>query len=264
MNRLRSVFVLVAVFLAAPILAAAQSSPTVYTYVAEWQVDRAHWADFVQMFEQRDQPVLDRLLDDGTIVEYGFDATVVHSVDGYTHSMWWVSPKVGNLEKVLTAFEEAGNASDMSYADQMKAIAGSVKRHQDAILSSIDYNMKAGSHPGSYFLLTTLTVKEGQNTRFNEVYKSFFTPLYKELMDQGQVLGYGMDQQWIHQAPVNTRYVWVVVSGPDAITAMEDAFNAKMQGMDSTSRAGIRAIFGQVTEPNHRDDMTRLIHSRVK
>ncbi len=264
MNRLRSVFVLLVVCLAMPILATAQDQQTVYTYVAEWQVDRAHWSDFAQMVEKRDKPVLDRLMDDGTIIEYGFDETVVHSEDGYTHSMWWVSPKVGNLEKVLTAFEESANTSDMSYADEMKAIAASVKRHQDAILSSIDYNTKAGSHPGSYFLLTALTVKEGQNARFNEVYKSFFVPLYRELMDQGQVLGYGMDQEWIHQAPVNTRYVWVVVSGPDAITAMEDAFNAKMEGMDSTSRAGIRAIFDQITEPNHRDSMTRLIYSQMK
>lgn len=264
MNRLRSVFVLLVVCLAMPILATAQESPTVYTYVAEWQVDRAHWSDFVQMFEHQDKPVLDRLVDDGTIIEYGFDETVVHSDDGYTHSMWWVSPKVGNLQKVLIAFEESANASDMSYADEMKAIAGSVKRHQDAILSSVDYNVTSGSHPGAYFLLTALTVKDGQNARFNELYKSFFAGLYQELQSQGQVLAYGMDQQWIHTAPVGTRYAWVVASGPDAITAMEDAFNAKMEGMDSTAQAGIRAMFGETTERNHRDEMTRMIHWRTK
>jgi hypothetical protein len=264
MNRLRFAFVVMAVCLGFSLPAAAQDSSTVYTYVAEWQVDRAHWADFVKMFEQQDKPVLDRLLDDGTIIEYGFDESVVHSDDGYTHSMWWVSPKVGNLQKVLTAFEESANASDTSYADEMKAIAASVKRHQDEILSSIDYHVSPGEHPGAYFLLTSLTVKDGKNSQFNEVYNNFFAGFYKEQMDKGQVLGYGMDQQWIHTAPVNTRYPWVVVSGPDALTAMEDAFNAKMEGMDSTARAGMRAVFSETTEPNHRDAMTRLIHWRTK
>ncbi len=264
MNRLRFAFVVTALCLAVSISVAAQDSSTVYTYVAQWQVDRAHWADFVKMFEQQDKPVLDRLLDDGTIVEYGFDESVVHSDNGYTHSMWWVSPKVGNLQKVLIAFEESANASDVSYADEMKAIADSVNRHEDLILSSIDYNVTPGAHPGAYFLVTTLTLKEGQNAHFNEVYNTLFGTLYEDLMKQGQVLAYGVDQQWIHTAPANTRFVWTVVPGPDAITAVEDAYNAKMEGMDPTARAGMRAMFSQTTEPNHHDGMTRLIHWRVK
>lgn len=264
MFRAGNLWVILVVLTAVIVFSVAQDSPTVYTRVSQWQVDRAQWDEFVQLFEQHQKPVLDRLLDEGVIQEYGFDEASIHSDGGYTHSMWWVSTQLGNLEKALIALEEAADQSNMSWADQMAAIAGAVKRHEDSLLSSVQYKMKPGNHSGGYFLGTAMVVKEGQNTRFNEFYGSFWGEIYEQLIDEGHVVGYGLDQEWLHTAPLNTRFGWVVVTGPDGLTRLEEAVNAKMSGMDPTSAAGMRSIMMQVSERDHRDWMSRLLHQRVK
>ncbi len=57
---------LLALGLAGPL--AAQDDDRIYTRVALWQVERARWSDFVEWFEQYDQPVMEQLFEAGTIV----------------------------------------------------------------------------------------------------------------------------------------------------------------------------------------------------
>src|SRR5262249_57942388 len=81
-SRLYLLLLCVAAALVLPLQAqtAAKSKPTVYTYVAQWAVPRAQWADIVKA-DEADRPVLDKLVADGTLIGYGAYTNLIHQED---------------------------------------------------------------------------------------------------------------------------------------------------------------------------------------
>ena len=81
---------------------AAKPKPSVYTYVAQWDVPRAQWADMVKA-DDADRPVLDKLIADGTLVGYGAYNNLIHQEGEPTHGTWFSATSEGNLLKALEA-----------------------------------------------------------------------------------------------------------------------------------------------------------------
>jgi hypothetical protein len=54
-----------------------QGKPAIYTYIAEWAVPRAQWADMVKLDDQ-ERSLMDKLVADGTLVGYGTFANLIH------------------------------------------------------------------------------------------------------------------------------------------------------------------------------------------
>jgi hypothetical protein len=77
-----------------------KEKPPMYSYVANWQIPRAHWAEMAKG-NAADKPIMDKALADGTIVGYGDDENLVHQSDGETHDDWWSSMSMAGLMKVL-------------------------------------------------------------------------------------------------------------------------------------------------------------------
>ena len=73
----------------------------VYTRVAQWQIARPHWGAYEKDLKKNTVPVMEKLLADGVITEFGADRTTVHTPDGYTHSTWFCATSQANLEKAL-------------------------------------------------------------------------------------------------------------------------------------------------------------------
>lgn len=96
MKSLKATLIAGALFLAfaAPLLS--QDQP-LYTRIATWNIARVHWADFEKDLKKNEQPVMEKLLADGLINQYGLDATTVHTADGQTHSTWFSSRSLANL-----------------------------------------------------------------------------------------------------------------------------------------------------------------------
>ena len=113
--------VLMTVLVALPqVAAAADEKPKVtYTRVALWDVERAHWGGFVTMFESHEKAILEKLMADGLISEWGIDAEGLHHPEGYTHSTWYSAGSLGALARASDAFDAAWKAMG---ADKLKAI----------------------------------------------------------------------------------------------------------------------------------------------
>ncbi len=125
-----------AVVLAGP-LSAQDDDQRIYTRVALWQVERARWSDFVEWFEQYDQPVMEQLFEAGTIVEWGLDAFSVHRPDGYTHGTWFSATSLADLERVLDAFDEAMEASGDEGSRALADFASMITKHRDYLLRDL-------------------------------------------------------------------------------------------------------------------------------
>ena len=67
----------------------AEDQPVVYTRVAQWQIARQNWTAYEKDLKKNTVPVMEKLLADGVITEFGADRTSVHTPDGFTHSTWF-------------------------------------------------------------------------------------------------------------------------------------------------------------------------------
>ena len=108
-----------------------KEKPPMYSYVANWQIPRAHWADMAKG-NSANKAILDKALADGTIVGYGNDENLVHQPDGETHDSWWSAMSMAGLVKVLDQFYA-------SPGDASPALESATK-HWDSVLVSRYYN----------------------------------------------------------------------------------------------------------------------------
>src|SRR5215831_5473021 len=104
------VVMVLAVIIAAPIAIpqAEQTQPVVYTYVSQFQVPRANWAQYSENTEKSFVPVAEKSVADGTILSYSTFETLVHTPEGYTHGAAWSSTSLAGLTKVLDELRKGG------------------------------------------------------------------------------------------------------------------------------------------------------------
>ena len=91
-----------------------KEKPPMYTYIAEWNIPRAEWAD-MEKANASDQKILDKAIAEGTIVGYGNDSAVVHQADGATHDDWWSAMSMAGVLNVLDQLEKSGSTGSPSW-----------------------------------------------------------------------------------------------------------------------------------------------------
>ena len=87
------------------------SQPTSYTFVAQWQMPRAQWANFIADFEKNTLPVLEKMGKNGTLAGWGAFEAVVHTEEGFTHGIWWSSATTAGIEQTRAELVKASAAS---------------------------------------------------------------------------------------------------------------------------------------------------------
>jgi len=97
----------------------ANKKPPMYSYIANWQIPRANWAD-MEKANSADRAILEKALADGTIVGYGDDENLVHQPDGETHDNWWSAMSMAGLIKVLDQFYASPNSTSPALASATK------------------------------------------------------------------------------------------------------------------------------------------------
>src|SRR3989441_12732098 len=103
MKRTAGVLVLVlAVMLVPAALPQMEPTPTVYTFVSQFQVPRANWAGYSEDTEKTVVPILEKLTADGTILSWSTFEQLVHTPDGYTHGAAWSSTSIAGLDRKST------------------------------------------------------------------------------------------------------------------------------------------------------------------
>src|SRR5258708_1910380 len=100
--------IVVAAMLVPAALPQMEPTPTVYTYVSQFQVPRANWAAYSEDTEKTVVPVAEKMMADGTILSWSTFEQVIHTPDGYTHGAAWSSNSIAGLMKVLDEIRKTG------------------------------------------------------------------------------------------------------------------------------------------------------------
>ena len=240
---------LAALVAVAPLKAQGEAHP-VFTYIAQWVVPRAEWPDMVKVDEQ-ERPLMDKLVADGTILDYGYFTNLIHQENEPTHGSWFAAVSEGRLLKALEAIYASGITA---------APVEAHSKHWDEILTSSVHNGRSGEFDGAYLSGSQWQVRPGQGRAFEALTKSEIVPIFDKLVADGSVISYSLDTQDYHSnKPGMVDFVFTV---PDAasLDKADDAIEAAI-GKDESLGPALRAL----TESDaHRDFLLHISHMSIK
>jgi len=115
-------------------------APMRYLYSGEFAAKPGREDDLVRFFEQAVVPVVDRLVEDGTMTSYGVYSPDLHLDVDWTHRLWYGLPNLGSIQTMQQAFAAAAGPEFQSWAESIFEARG----HYDKVLMILHFE-RAGS-----------------------------------------------------------------------------------------------------------------------
>ena len=230
----------------------------VYSRIANWQIARPNWEAYTDDVKKNTLPVLEKLLADGVITEYGLASAAIHTPDGYTHSTWYSGRTIADLEKALAALLAADRK--LPAAERRRAdtdFAGT--KHSDLLVRSRVVRGGTTKLTTGYITVGTDQIQPGKTQAYDERFEKVLRPIVEPLVASGAVISYGIDTEFIHTADPMMRNRWYLVpnaDGLDKVAAAVKAFTDKQtpserEASDKTSQ---EILVGSA----HRDELWEI------
>jgi len=118
-----------------------KEKPPMYSYVSNFNLPRAHWADMDKETAE-DNKLLDRAVASGTIMAYGDDHNLIHEPEGFTHDTWWSAMSMAGILNVLDQMLKTSASTSSPLL--------SATKHADTIWVGRFYNYKPGTWRNVY------------------------------------------------------------------------------------------------------------------
>lgn len=251
MKKVASLFVLTvcAVILAAPMALPQmqQGQPIIYTFVSQFQVPRASWAEYSANTEKTFVPVAEKAVADGTILSYATFETIVHTPEGYTHGAAWSSSTISGLTKVLDEVRKAG--------PQPGQVAAT--KHEDYLMQSSMYTM--GSGQPTYLRVVCQNAKPADKPEgYAAAIKKYLWPMIEDQVKKGNASYVALDSQYVNVMAPSTRCLVIDYPSAESIDKWAAAVNATLGKMTAADRD---AFYGSSATDSRRDIMARITHS---
>lgn len=221
----------------------AQPKPPMYSYIANWQIPRSHWAEMPKA-EAADKPIMEKALAAGTIVGYGDDELVVHSADGETHDDWWSSMSMAGLLKVREELFAAGTP--------MSPALEAATKHWDLLFVSRYYNRRPGAFKNAYTWVATYELKpDASGDALETLSQNVMAPFMEKMFADGTILEYEIDVMAVHSGAPGTFWVSWVTPTPEGVDKVNGALAETLK-----AEPMIAPAFGSATKGSaHRDEL---------
>jgi hypothetical protein len=242
------VFVL-AVMLVPAALPQVEPTPIVYTFVSQFQIPRANWAQYSEDTEKTVVPIVEKLTADGTILSWSTFEQVVHTPDGYTHGAAWSSTSISGLMKVLDEVRKAGPRPGQIAAT----------KHEDYLMQTTMYHV--GSGTPAYLRVVCSNAKAEKPDGYTAMLKKLLVPTFEEQIKKGVATYYGVDEQYVNNSAPSIRCVVITYPNADGMDKWAAAINTTMGKWSPAERA---EFAGATVPDSRRDIMARVTHSGHK
>ena len=223
----------------------AKEKPPMYSYVGNWSIPRAQWAD-MEKNTAADEKILQKALASGTLVAYGSDVSLVHSPEGATHDDWWSATSMAGILNVLEQFYSAGTAT--------VPVLASATKHWDSIYVSRHYNWHPGTYKNVYTRVGAYKLKaHAPDDAVDTLSKNLIAPFLEKLLADGAIHEYEIDTQAVHtQAPGLFLIVYIAANAEGL-----DKVDAALQQMIKADPLAGTAFDSVVDSSAHRDELLR-------
>src|SRR4029077_4632136 len=223
-----------------------EPTPTVYTFVSQFQVPRAHWAAYSEDSEKTLIPIMEKLTADGTIGGWSTFEHVVHTPEGYTHGAASSSTSISWLMKVLDEIRKAGPRPGQIAAT----------KHEDLLMQTSMY--RAGSGTPAYVRVVCSNAKADKPGEYTATLKKLLVPTFEEQVKKGVATYYGVDEQYVNTSAPSTRCVVITYPNAEGMDKWAAAISATMSKWSPAERA---EFAGSTVLDSRRDIMARITHS---
>jgi hypothetical protein len=221
-----------------------KEKPPMYSYVANWSIPRAKWADMEKQ-AQATEKTLATALSSGALVGYGSDENLVHENEGETHDSFWSGMSMASVLGVLDELRKAATTSP---------VLNSATKHYDHMFVSRYYNWKAGSIKGGYTHGAMYTLKaDAPDDALDTLSKTLIVPLLEKLLASGAIQEYEVDSEAIHTMAPGAFWIYYIAQSADGV----DKVNAALR---ESLKANVLAgpAFGSMVDfSGHRDYLAR-------
>jgi hypothetical protein len=218
--------------------------PALYTYVSEWTVPRAMWADYLKG-DAADLDIMKKAVADGSIVSFGAYTVVNHQEGQPTHGTWFSATSMANILKALENVRTAPGATAPPLA---------AAKHWDYILESHHYDAHPGTFTNGYLRVGTWRPKAGSSDPDGKILKATMVAMLEKLMADGALHAYQIDQEVVHSTDLGTLFVAIITNGPEGI----DKFNAAIDESEKSNAAAWAGFTGTLDPAGHRDMLARV------
>ena len=238
--------IVLAVMLVPAALPQMEPTPIVYTYVSQFQVPRANWAQYAEDTDKNFVPIAQKFMADGTIIGWSTFENIVHTPEGYTHGAAWSSTSIAGLTRVLDELRKGGPRPGQ--------IAST--RHEDLLMQSTMHHAVSG-HWTTGYLRVVCSLAKGNPEDYPAALVKYLGPTFEEQFKKGVVTSYGIDSQYVNTGAPSLRCVVVTYPNAESMDKWAAAINATFGKMSQADRD---AFFGTTVPDSRRDLMARLTH----
>jgi len=222
-----------------------KEKPPMYSYVSNWTIPRAQWAEMDKSAAD-DQKILDQALAKGTIVAYGRDLNLVHSADGPTHDDWWSATSLAGVLNVLDQFYKSGTPTS--------PVLQSATKHWDNIYVSRYYNWHSGPFKDAYTYVATYKLKgDAPDDAVEMLSKNLIVPLLEKQLADGTLHEYEIDTEAIHSDAPGTFFIVYIAATAEGL----DKVNAAIRDSLKASPLNGPAFGSMIDYTAHRDYLAR-------
>jgi hypothetical protein len=214
-----------------------------FTYVSEWAVPRAQWAEFEK---ERDQgnATMESLVANGTIIAWGNDINLVHTEDGYTHEDWFTATSRANILKALDVLRPGATGGAFL----------TVTQHRDFFLHTLAHNGKTITGATGYLRVSVYQLKPDAGPAFQATVEKYFLPVFDKEIADGTVLMYNFDNEELHSDVPGTYFIAVLYASADAL----DKARAEMSAMEKANPAAGYEFNNLFIDESHRDGLSKV------
>ena len=238
--------IVLAVMLVPAALPQMEPTPVVYTYVSQFQIPRANWAQYAEDTDKNFVPIAQKFMADGTIIGWSTFENIVHTPDGYTHGAAWSSTSIAGLTRVLDELRKAGPRPGQIAAT----------RHEDLLMQSTMHHAVNGLWTTGY-LRVVCSLAKGNPEDYSAALMKYLGPTFEEQFKKGVVTSYGIDSQYVNTGAPSLRCAVFTYPNAESMDKWAAAINGTLGKMSQADRD---AFFGTTVPDSRRDLMARLTH----
>ncbi len=218
--------------------------PPLYTYVSEWVIPRAMWADYAKLATSYDE-MMAKAVADGTIVAFGSYEVLNHQEGQATHGSWFSASSMANLIKELEVRRATARATDAILA---------ASKHWDLVLVSRDYNDHSGTFKNAYLRVGNWGYKAGASDPDGKIMKATIVAMLEKLLADGALHGYQIAEEAVHSADPDRFHVAITTNGAEGI----DKFYAALEAAEKANPAAWAGYDSLLESKGHRDFLAHV------
>jgi len=232
----------------------AQNQP-IYTYVSQFQVPRANWAQFAEDSEKTVTPILERMTADGTIIGWGIFENIVHTPEGMTHGSWWTSTSLAGINRVLDELRKGGPRPGQLAAT----------KHEDFLMRTVFSRANPVTGASGFLRVIGVVTQPGKSDQYVDALKKYLVPTFEEQLKNGTITYYGVDTQYVNTEAPSLRFSVYTFPNAAAMDKFAAAITATFDRMNPEDRKAWEGALAETTVPNSRRDlMARITHHAHK